>query len=86
MTDPETGEYVTTKDVNGALNALNFIAKIRGKFLTDIITAPARIIQGRPLEDWTEEELATIDKEKLPAKEAQTLALERAEKEALSVY
>ena len=39
MTDPETGEYVTTKDVNGALNALNFIAKIRGKFLTDIITA-----------------------------------------------
>lgn len=86
MTDPETGEYVTTKDVNGALNALNFIAKIRGKFLTDIITAPARIIQGRPLEDWTEEELATIDAEKLPAKEAQTLALERAGKEALSVY
>ena len=34
----------------------------------------------------TEEELATIDTEKLPAKEAQTLALERAEKEALSVY
>lgn len=86
MTDPETGEYVTTKDINGALNALNFIAKIRGKFLTDIITAPARIIQGRPIEDWTEEELNTIDAKKLPAKEAQTLALERAEKEALSVY
>lgn len=86
LKDPETGEYVTTKDVNGALNALNFIAKIRGKFLTDIITAPARIIQGRPLEDWTEEELKTIDLDKLPAKEVQTLALERAEKEALSVY
>lgn len=86
MKDPETGEYVTTKDVNGALNALNLIAKMRGKFLTDIITAPVRIVQGRPLEDWTEEELASIDTEKLPAREIQTLALERAAKEALSVY
>lgn len=83
MVDPETGEYVTTKDINGALNALNLIAKMRGKFLTDVITAPAKVIQGRPVTDWTEEELAVIKPSELPNNERMLLALEKNERDAL---
>ena len=85
MVDPATGEYVTVKDTNAALNALNLIAKMRGKFLTDIINANPQLIQGRPLADWTKDELSKLKLETLPPEEKQIVELSQSLSEVMNV-
>lgn len=84
MVDPVTGEYVTTKDFNSALNALNLIAKIRGKFLTDVITYEPPTIAGRPIQDYTQEELEALPAASLSKEEQIQLSRVKAERKLLS--